>query len=154
MELLSGFFWALEGMSLEIAGSLLRAVDFDEISYHFHQESNFEDVRFIVITDSLDNPDIIKKKVQEIAKLFFELYSNSIDNFTGDVSQYEKFGKILIEKGITKKNCGKYFDCEECPKSDREKRLLGIFKRTKKELLKSWLDKGKNLKLGEPILRN
>ena len=148
VELLSGFFWALQGVSQKIAGSSIRTMDFEDLSFHFHHDSTYEDIRFIVITDCSDDYEEVQEAIFKISKLFFKLYSESITNFRGIVSIYDEFGDILVKKGIVEKNCGTncdYCQCNKCEKSCDHSKIVAFFLNKKQKYLKAVFEKGKKL---------
>jgi hypothetical protein len=151
-DLVSGFFWALEHMSVEIAGSSLRAINFDNVSFHFHHDLEELSIKYILITDLSDDPNEIKEKIIQIAYLFNELHAEDIKNFKGDTTPFQKFGNALLRKKVVDKICGNFLDCKECPKYNFNSEVLGLFRKGKTNMIKEWFDKGKDNKLKDEML--
>ena len=119
--LLSAFFDALLNFSYEFEQGNLEQVSFKNALVHFYNENR---LLFIAISDLEDTQDKILPKLKITAKLFQEKYSDIIEDYSGEISQFNGFRDILLENNITQINCGKNSECSYCSKKDDENSIL------------------------------
>ncbi len=105
---------------------------------------------YFFIADTNEDPKKINFKIKKIASLFNEMYSEFLQDFTGEVSRFNDFKDVLIDMNLAQRNCGGRPECEGCPNSDKTNIVLNNFKEDKKGFLnrlKSLFKKSKNIKI-------
>jgi hypothetical protein len=102
-------------------------MEFDKFIFHFYRNSNDPRTFYLFVTDIEEEKREIKFKIQRIAKIFNEKYSEVLENFNGNISQFDSFGQILIEMNLAQKNCGGHPECVGCPNSDLNSRIIKAF---------------------------
>lgn len=113
--LLSAFFDAIMKFSNEFEQGNLEQIKFKEATVGFLKKHN---LLFVIIADKSDVQEKNNTKLQIIAKLFFEKFSDQIKHFSGEYSQFNGFKNQLINLGIAQYNCGKNSNCKQCEKKD------------------------------------
>ncbi|MFX1336994.1 MAG: hypothetical protein ACFFDK_00135 [Promethearchaeota archaeon] len=128
IDLITSYISALQMISEEITGSSMRSINFDEITFHFYKDTNKLGLFYILVVDINDNQGDISNKIRKISELFNQLYFQKIEHFNGNISQFENFGEILIEKNIAQINCGENSECVSCSNRNNEGKFIEDFK--------------------------
>jgi len=104
INLVSSYLYALQQLSIEITGTAIKSLNFEEIALHFYKD----------IIDPNDDKDEINFKIQRIAEIFNQNYESILKDFHGFVGPFRNFGDILISMNLAEKNCGGGSECEGC----------------------------------------
>ncbi|MFX1451872.1 MAG: hypothetical protein ACFFCM_13585 [Promethearchaeota archaeon] len=128
-SLISSFISALTIFSGEFTVSPLKSIHFTDFKIHFYKDPGNLNILYILIVDSEDDPNQIDYKLQKISTLFIEKYLNILENFNGKISQFDKFGDLLIKMNLAQKNCGGHPECKECPNREKNSKIFMAFKK-------------------------
>jgi len=119
--LLSAFFDALLNFSYEFEQGNLEQVSFKNALVHFYSKDK---LLFVAISDLEDTQEKIISKLKLAAKLFLDKYSEILEDYSGEISQFNDFRNLLLENDITQINCGKYTQCSYCQNKDNENTII------------------------------
>lgn len=144
MELISGFLSALQIFSSKIAGSLLKSINFENLTFHFYVDLKDPSLFYVFTTDIDYDQEEINFYIKRVASLFYKKYFIDLKNFSGAISPFSSFVDSLIEMKIIQKNCGKFPECIRCLKS---KKISKIFESLKENAKVDPSDLKKNLSL-------
>ncbi|MHA1187230.1 MAG: hypothetical protein ACTSXA_05920 [Candidatus Heimdallarchaeota archaeon] len=109
--LLSAFFDALLSFASEFEQGNLEQIKFKKTNVNYLK---IDELLYIAISDISDRIDVIKSKLNKIAKLFTERYHSIIDDYSGEISLFKDFRQILLDKNVAQINCGEHSDCNDC----------------------------------------
>lgn len=115
MNLMTGFISAIQSFSREITGSNVKTINFDNFIFHFYKDPRYNDLIFLFITDNDFKKKYISCKIQKMADLFINKYSERITDFDGQVGQFDDFIGFLEEEGLSEPFCGDNQKCVVCP---------------------------------------
>ena len=114
INLVSSYLYALQQISIEITGTSIKSLNFEEIAFHFYKDSKDPNIFYVVVTDIDDDLDEINFKIHRIAEIFNQNYKSILKDFYGNVGPFRNFGDILISMNLAEKNCGGGSECEGC----------------------------------------
>jgi len=114
INLVSSYLYALQQISVEITGTSIKSLNFEEISLHFYKDPNDPNIFYVVVTDVDDDKDEVNFKIHRIAEIFNQNYKSILKDFHGYVNPFRNFGDILISMNLAEKNCGGGSECEGC----------------------------------------
>ena len=114
INLVSSYLYALQQLSIEITGTAIKSLNFEEIALHFYKDIIDPNIFYVIVTDVDDDKDEINFKIQRIAEIFNRNYESILKDFHGFVGPFMNFGDILISMNLAEKNCGGGSECEGC----------------------------------------
>ena len=114
INLISSYLYALQQISIEITGTAIKSLNFEEISLHFYKDSNDPNIFYVIVTDVEDDKDEVNFKIHRIAEIFNQNYKTILEDFHGYLNPFRNFGDILISMNLAEKNCGGGSECEGC----------------------------------------
>ena len=114
INLISSYLYALQQISIEITGTAIKSLNFEEIALHFYKDSNDPNIFYVIVTDVEDDIDEVNFKIHRIAEIFNQNYKTILEDFHGYVNPFRNFGDILISMNLAEKNCGGGSECEGC----------------------------------------
>jgi hypothetical protein len=112
--LVSSYLYAVQQLSVEITGTSIKSMNFEEIALHFYKDSKDPNIFYVIVTDVDDDNDEIIFKIHRIAEIFNQNYESILKDFHGFVGPFRNFGDILISMNLAEKNCGGGSECEGC----------------------------------------
>lgn len=112
---MTGFISAIQSFSKEITGSNVKTINFDNFIFHFYKHPEYDDLIFLLITDNDFETKYIYCKIQKVADLFINKYNRKIDDFDGQLGQFDDFIELVIEERIHEQFCGDNKKCVKCP---------------------------------------
>ncbi len=115
-DLFSSFVSAVQIMCRTKSGTDIKNLEIGKWAIYFYQSDNFVTA---MISEAEDDEEKHKANIKKIAQMFSQIYDKLLNSFNGSISIFQNFGNILIEKGFTQKNCGKYPLCNHCEDSDQ-----------------------------------
>ena len=131
-ELVAGFISAMDIFSNEITGGSIKTINFEEYIFHFYKDSNSINNLYVFITDSEEDEEVVNFKINKIASLFYNRYSEVLKQFDGEINQFNDFKKTLLEMNLAQKNCGGRPECTGCTNSTKQHAILNSFENDKK----------------------
>ncbi len=134
-DLIAGFMSAMDSFSKEVTGSSIRSINFKDYIFHFYNDEETDNNLFVFIADSEEDVELINYKINKIASIFNEKYSDTLKNFNGNVYKFNKFKEILIEMNLAQKNCGGRPECEGCTNSEKNLEILKDYENNKTRFL-------------------
>ena len=114
LNLVSSYLYALQQLSVEIAGTPIKSLNYEVIALHFYKDPNDSNIFYVIVTDIDDDKDDINFKIHRIAEIFNQNYKDNLKEFWGNVVPFRNFGEILISMNLAEKNCGGGSECEGC----------------------------------------
>ncbi len=114
INLVSSYLYALQQLSVEITGTQIKSLNFEEIALHFYKDPRDEHLFYVIVTDVDDEIDEINFKIHRIAEIFNQNYKKILLDFHGNISHFKNFGDTLIKMNIAERNCGGGSECEDC----------------------------------------
>ncbi|GAG54257.1 unnamed protein product, partial [marine sediment metagenome] len=114
INLVSSYLYAIQQLSVEITGTSIKSMNFEEIALHFFKDPNDPNIFYVIVTDVDDDFEEINFKIHRIAEIFNQNYKTILEDFHGYVSPFRNFGDILISMNLAEKNCGGGSECEGC----------------------------------------
>ena len=114
INLVSSYLYALQQLSVEITGTPIKSLNFEEIALHFYKDPNDPNIFYVIVSDADDNRDEINFKIHRIAEIFDQNYKEYLQEFNGNIVPFRNFGEILINMNLAEKNCGGGSECEDC----------------------------------------
>ena len=114
INLVSSYLYAVQQLSVEITGTSIKSMNFEEIALHFFKDPNDPNIFYVIVTDVDDDIDEINFKIHRIAEIFNQNYKTILEDFHGYVNPFRNFGDILISMNLAEKNCGGGSECEGC----------------------------------------
>jgi hypothetical protein len=127
INLVSSYLYALQQISLEITGTPIKSLNFEEIALHFYKDPSDPSIYYVIVTDVDDNIDEINFKIHRIAEIFEQNYKDHLKDFFGNIAPFRNFGEILINMNLAEKNCGGGSECEGCSHNDEFSELGKVF---------------------------
>ena len=118
INLVSSYLYAVQQLSIEITGTSIKSMNFEEIALHFFKDPNDPNIFYVIVTDVDDDIDEINFKIHRIAEIFNQNYKTILEDFHGYVNPFRNFGDILISMNLAEKNCGGGSECEGCAHKD------------------------------------
>ena len=115
----------------------MRSVNFEHFKMYFYEDSNEFKLLYVFIVDSTDDPEVIFIKMKKVSSIFDKKYRNILSNYNGRIHSFDEFSDILIETNIAQKNCGVNPDCNDCPNSVEDSKILEIFKKKKLKFVRT-----------------
>jgi len=114
INLVSSYLYAVQQLSLEITGTSIKSMNFEEIALHFFKDINDPNIFYVIVSDVDDDLEEINFKIHRIAEIFNQNYKTILEDFHGYVGPFRNFGDILISMNLAEKNCGGGSECEGC----------------------------------------
>ncbi len=136
MQLMSGFFSAIQSFSKEIAGSCMRSIDFEEIIFHFYIDQNFSELYYVIVTDREYDMKEIQCKILKIKSIFSKQFEKLLHGFCGNISQFDSFNEKLDNLRIEEDFCGDRNKCTNCQYRNRNKDFISTIIQTNEETIK------------------
>ncbi|MBY9019809.1 MAG: hypothetical protein KGD67_02045 [Candidatus Lokiarchaeota archaeon] len=130
INLVSSYLYALQQISLEITGTPIKSLNFEEIALHFYKDPSDPNIYYVIVTDIDDDMDEINFKIHRIAEIFEQNYKDNIQDFFGNIAPFRDFGDILINMNLAEKNCGGGSECEGCSHNNDISDLGKVFEKT------------------------
>ena len=127
INLVSSYLYALQQLSIEITGTPIKSLNFEEITLHFYKDPRDIHMFYVIVTDVEDEIDEINFKIHRIAEIFNQNYEPILLDFHGNVYPFKNFGDILVNMNITERKCGGGSECEDCPHSEEFSEIGRIF---------------------------
>ncbi len=138
----SAFISAIRMFSEQMLGEEIKLIVMEEKKFAFHREGLYT---YALITDVGDPKSEILTKIRKVAEIFSATYGEKLQKFTGNTSDFENFGNILIELKVAQKNCGGRPECEGCPNSTKSLPLSALTESLQKKTTLGKLVKDKRL---------
>ena len=113
----------------------MKSVNFEDYIFYFFKEESSHNILTVILSDSIDESELINYKIRKIDSIFKERYSESINHFDGNVNIFSSFKDLLIEMNLTKRNCGEHPECSNCPNRVKSLKFLTDFDLNKKSFL-------------------
>ena len=101
LSLIGGYISALESLGNVITGTEIKFMRFEEVAFHFYKDPNDPRLTYLIVSDLKEDPSDMVLKIKEIAKAFFNEYSDILDAFSGVVGPFKPFSNTLNEMNIT-----------------------------------------------------
>ncbi len=95
-DLVSGFLTAISNFAKEIKGGEIKALNFMNFNFIYEYDDPL-DCMFIIVCDIDDIEDEVREKVNLMKEEFLKRYRKNLENWTGDVTQFEPFHAFVEE---------------------------------------------------------
>ncbi|MHA1292589.1 MAG: ADP-ribosylation factor-like protein [Promethearchaeota archaeon] len=92
-DLVSGFLTAISNFAREIKGGEIKALNFRNFNFIYDYDNEL-DVMFVLVTDIDDLEEEAQEKVQLLRREFIRRFRDTIENWTGDISQFQAFDEF------------------------------------------------------------
>jgi len=135
MHLISCFISAIQSFSIELTGSTMKTINFENFTFHFSKDSNNPDILYVFVTNNDHDPKDLNCKIHRIASVFINEYGTKLNTFKGEITPFNRFADTLIEMKIAEKNCGDYQNCIMCPFNTKKSQIMIESKENKKILI-------------------
>jgi len=95
-DLVSGFLTAISNFAKEIKGGEIKALNFMNFNFIYAYDEPL-DCMFIIVSDIDDIEEEVREKVNLMKDEFLKRYTSNLENWTGDVTQFEGFHEFVEE---------------------------------------------------------
>jgi GTPase SAR1 family protein len=95
-DLVSGFLTAISNFAREIKGGDIKALNFMNFNFIYEYDEPL-DCMFILVCDIDDIEDEVRERVEIMKEEFLNRYRPNLENWTGDVTQFQGFDVFVIE---------------------------------------------------------
>jgi hypothetical protein len=93
-DLVSGFLTAISNFAKEIKGGEIKALNFMNFNFIYEYDDPL-DCMFILVCDIDDIEDEVREKVNIMKEEFLKRFRPNLENWTGDVTQFEPFHEFV-----------------------------------------------------------
>ena len=95
-DLVSGFLTAISNFAREIKGGDIRSLNFKNFNFVYEYDEPL-DCMFIIVIDIDDPADEAQEKVLMLKEEFLKRFRSSLENWSGDVTQFVPFNEYVEE---------------------------------------------------------